>query len=218
MSGFYNPGMIAESYTPDRLVVDPKLMVTRQETIAAGANLSRGTLLGRQTIGAATAVKASGTGDGVVGSATVGGQAQVGVYTLTCIATAANAGTFQVVAPNGAALRQLTVGVAYTSDHINLTIADGATDWGVGAVVTVTVAAGSQKLVQSLAAATDGSQLPTAILADYAPAASADALAGTYIAGEFDESAVIFGAGHTAASTRAALRALGIHLKSSLPA
>lgn len=218
MSGFYTPGMVAESYTPDRLVADPKLLVTRQETIGTAANLARGTLLGRITVGAATSAKASGTGDGVVGAATVGAQTQVGVYTLTCIAAASNAGTFQVVAPDGSALKNLTVGVAYTGDHINLTIADGATDWGVGAVVTVTVAAGSGKMIQSLAAATDGSQAPAAILADYAAAASADVVAGTYIAGEFDESAVVFGTGHTAASTRAALRALGIHLKSGLPA
>lgn len=214
MSGFYTPGVSSETYTPDKLLAGCDV-ITRQETIAAGANLARGTLLGRITLGAATGTKASGTGDGTIGDVTLGAKAQVGTYVLTCTATAGNGGTFSVFAPDGTRLKDLSVGVAYTSPHINLTVADGAADWGAGAVINVVVAAGSGKLIKSLAAAVDGSQTPVAILADYAAAASTDVLAGTYHSGQFDESAVIFGTGHTAASTRAGLRALGIHLKSA---
>ena len=55
---------------------------------------------------------------------------------------AANAGTFSVTAPDGTALADLTVGVAYTSAHINLSVPDGATDWAVDDRIVVTVGDG----------------------------------------------------------------------------
>jgi hypothetical protein len=75
----------------------------------------------------------------------------------------------------------------------------------------------SGKYILSLAAAGDGSQTPVAIAADNVNASAGDALTGVYETGEFNEAAVIFGTGHTAASTRAALTARGIHLKSAQP-
>lgn len=49
MSGYGYPAAQAETYTPDRLVLDTRLLVTRQVTIGTAANLARGTLLGRIT-------------------------------------------------------------------------------------------------------------------------------------------------------------------------
>ncbi|MFH5924558.1 head decoration protein [Roseomonas xinghualingensis] len=85
-----------------------------------------------------------------------------------------------------------------------------------GTLLGVITASG--KFVQSTAAASDGSETPVAILVDHAPAASADASAGIYVAGEFNENAIIYGAGHTAASVKAGLRARGIYLKTPIPA
>ena len=77
----------------------------------------------------------------------------------------------------------------------------------------------SGKLTLSLAASSDGSEVPAAILANDTNATSGDKTnALIYTAGEFNERKVIFGTGHTAASTRDALRQIGIHLKDSVPA
>lgn len=90
-----------------------------------------------------------------------------------------------------------------------VTISAGA-DLARGAVLGRITASGEYTL--SIAAATDGSQVPVAILATAAAAASADAEALIYESGDFNAAALIFGAGHTAASTRATLRDGGIFL------
>lgn len=125
-------------------------------TLAAGQTLAAGTVLGIAADGtlkalarrarAGTAAKTSGNGNGTISAVTLGADAQVGAYVLTCTAAAANAGTFSVVAPDGTVLAPLTVDVAYVSSHINLTLADGSTDWAAGAVVTVTVAESADAL------------------------------------------------------------------------
>lgn len=75
------------------------------------------------------------------------------------------------------------------------------------------------KYQTSLSGASDGSQTPVAILANDVDASAADVTnVLVYTSGEFNERAITFGAGHTAASTRDALRARGIHLKDSVPA
>lgn len=215
--GIFSPGVDTATFTPDRLIAGGPLK-TRSETLTGSASLARGTLLGRKTLGDAAGTKASGTGDGTIGAVTLGAQAQVGTYVLTCTATAGNGGTFSVFAPDGSRLKDLTVAVAYTSPHINLTVADGSADWGSGAVINVVVAAGDGKMVKSVAAAVDGSQVPVAILADDVDASGGDKVCATYVAGEFYDTAMTFGAGHTAASTRDALRARGIHLVSGVAA
>jgi len=78
--------------------------------------------------------------------------------------------------------------------------------------------AASGKYVLSLAAASDGSQTPNCILVDGANASGGDVTAGVYLEGEFNVNAVTFGAGHSATSVRDGLRALGIHLKTPVPA
>jgi phage tail sheath protein FI len=81
-------------------------------------------------------------GDGTIGSITAAGEdVMVGVYTATCFAEAANAGTFVVADPDGNTIGVATPGVAFTSDHIGFTIADGAEDFDVGDVFEITVVA-----------------------------------------------------------------------------
>jgi hypothetical protein len=69
-----------------------------------------------------------------------------------------------------------------------------------------------KKYIKSLAAATDGSQVVDAILAEDVDATSADVEAIVYIAGEFDQDALILGAGHTLGSIDAACRDKSIWL------
>jgi hypothetical protein len=121
--------------------------------------------------------------DGVeVGVATVGAQFATGGLTFTIadgnqdfasgdsftIAVAAvpgNGGIFKVVDPEGNRLgNDLYVGVAYVSEHLNLTIADGVADFVVGDAFTVTIPAGSGKAKAIDFAAVDGSQEAAGIL------------------------------------------------------
>lgn len=181
----------SESVTAYQFVLGDKV-VTRPETLLSGQNLAKNVVVGRVTKGAATAAKQSGTGDGTIGSVTLGAAAKVGVYVLTCTSAAANAGTFQVEDPDGDLLKPLTVGVAYASSQINLTVADGSTDWGVGAVIYVTVSEGSGKIKKCVKTATDGSEKPIGILLSGVDATSADKKAVIYVAGEFNFSEVVF--------------------------
>ncbi|MFQ5460603.1 MAG: head decoration protein [Anaerolineae bacterium] len=77
---------------------------------------------------------------------------------------------------------------------------------------------GSGEYVLSLAAAADGSQTPVAILVADTDASAGALTAGVYLSGEFNENAVTFGTGHTAAGVKDALRDLNIYLKSPVPA
>jgi hypothetical protein len=70
----------------------------------------------------------------------------------------------------------------------------------------------SGKFVLSLSASGDGSQAPVAILAEDTNATGADKATVAYFRGDFDSSAITFGASHTAASVKTALRALNIEL------
>ena len=138
--------------------------------LASGQNLLAGAIVA--CLLAAEGVKASGTGDGVVGAVTLGNAAEPGVYVLTCITTGSNAGTFSVRTPSGGYLPNLTVAQAYTSSHINLTVADGGTDWGSGAVIHVTVTAG--EYTELAPAEDDGSQIAAGVLWDNTNATEAD--------------------------------------------
>lgn len=73
------------------------------------------------------------------------------------------------------------------------------------------------KYTLSLAAASDGSQTPVAVLADDAAAAAADVLAPIYFTGQFNSDAVTFGTGWTAATAAPTLRDAGIFFTTALP-
>ena len=70
----------------------------------------------------------------------------------------------------------------------------------------------SGKLTLSTAAASDGSQVPTAVLTHDTDTTAADVETLFYERGDFNQAAMTFGAGHTADSVRAGLRTLGITL------
>ena len=96
-----------------------------------------------------------------------------------------------------------------------VTIASGV-NLAQGALLGKITASGKFKL--SASAATDGSEVPDAILAEVANATAADVQAVVYFSGEFNESALSLGAGHTLASVKAGLRDRNIYLRTNQPA
>ena len=76
----------------------------------------------------------------------------------------------------------------------------------------------SDKYILSLSAASDGSQVPKAILAADADASGGDVTAPVFFTGEFNEDALILGTAHTLASIRDGLRQIGIFLKKIIAA
>lgn len=96
-----------------------------------------------------------------------------------------------------------------------VTIASGA-NLAQGALLGKITASGKFKL--SASAATDGSEVPDAILAEAANAIAADVQVVVYFSGEFNESALSLGAGHTLASVKAGLRDRNIYLRTNQPA
>lgn len=187
--------------------------VQEDVTILTGQNLAEGSVLGKITVGAAAAAAAAGnTGDGAFGAVSTGANAKPGVYRVTCIEPAANAGKFTVEDPDGIEVGVATVGVAFAGP-INFTIADGAADFVAGDAFNVTVAAGTGKYKLAVAAATDGSQKACAILVRATDASAADKEASVYVTGEFAKNKLVFGAGHSAATVAADLAALNIYLR-----
>jgi hypothetical protein len=125
----------------------------------ATIDMQAGTVLGRILFAAPAGAAAGGnTGNGALTVGDLGRAAVIGVYTLTCIAAATNGGRFSVTAPDGTALQEAVVATAYANDHIGFTIADGGTDFAVGDSFTITVTAGSRKLVPVDQDAVNGSQ------------------------------------------------------------
>lgn len=206
------------SPAPDGLFAADTPRVTTPITLLSGENLTRGAVVGKITVGAASAAAVAGnTGNGAFGAVTTGAGAKPGVYKVTCIEPAANAGKFLVEDPDGVAVGVATVAVAFAGP-IGFTIADGGTAFVSGDAFDVTVAAGSGKYKRAVAAATDGSQRPIGILAMDTDASAGDKATSIYRTGVFNETALNFGAGHTADSVRAALEALQIYLTTVIPA
>ncbi len=143
-------------------------------TILEGQSLLPGHVLGKVEVGTASGAAVSGnTGNGTIGSVTVGSGAKHGVYQITCIEPASNAGTFAVEDPDGVTVGTAVVATPFAGP-IGFTIADGATDFVAGDRFAVTVAAGSGKYKEYDPANTDGSQTAVAILIDVVDATEAD--------------------------------------------
>lgn len=139
-------------------------MSREQVVILAGSGSARslvlGQVIGKRLFGAASVAADGGnTGNGAAGVVSLGSKAIVGDYSIECVEVSADGGRFKVLDPTGNRLDDLTVGTAYATDHINLTIADGAADFIVGDLFTVTVPAGDGKIIGLDLAGEDGTQL-----------------------------------------------------------
>lgn len=195
------------------------LKVTKPVTILSGtAALLKGTVLGLITVGAISETHAGNTGDGAMTLSVAGTKTQVGVYTVEFFKAVTNLGDFDVKAPDGSLVGIGKVGVAFVSNHINFTIADG-TDFIFGDKFLVTVAAGSGKAVGVDSALVNGANNPVGVLLEDADATSADKVTTMAVTGQFDENGLIFvGSGNTIATFRAALEAKQIHAKAGIAA
>jgi hypothetical protein len=210
----------AEAFTPSKTLIRGSATLRTRKVILTGAAFVAGSLLGQIVGGTAVvAAKAGGnTGNGtfVIDATTpVLARAKTGVYTLRCVAAAANGGTFRLDDPDGIVLGDIVIaggagGTATENEHIKGVLTDGATDFvvGDGFDITVTVVLGKAKL--AAAASTDGSQVPSLVLAYDVDASAADVEAIAYESGDFVQSSLTFGAGLTADGTREQLRRLNI--------
>ena len=208
----------SNSFTPDRLVLDGVELVSRPITLLSGENRARGAVLGKQT---ASTVPTTGTadggntGDGTMASVTGGTKAQAGTYTLRNVKVVANAGDFEILAPDGTIVGIATVAVAFVSDHLNLTIADGATDFALGDKFTVAVT-GSGKYKLAALASIDGSAIPDCVLGEATDASAADVATVAYFRGKLNQNELVFGTGVTIANSKEGLRDRGIWLEDSI--
>jgi hypothetical protein len=83
--------------------------------------------------------------------------ARRGKYTIVITEPAANAGTFEVIGPDGQVVGDGTVAVAFDNE-IQFTLADGATDFVSGDAFTVLVTGGTHKYKEYDVADADGGQ------------------------------------------------------------
>ena len=127
--------------------------------VAAETAIQNGTVLGKVFAGTAAAVAYAGnTGTGTVGTITVGGSAKAGVYKVTIVEPATDAGKFIVEDPSGIQVGVGTVAVAFTGGGLSFTISD-ATDFVSGDGFNITVTQTSVKYKPAEEDATDGSNI-----------------------------------------------------------
>lgn len=208
------------SPTPDKLFSGEFPRETRTVTITGAAALVKGTVLGRTHTSPTddNGVAAAGnTGTGTIGTVSADDGAMPGVWRIVCVEPGTDVGQFLVERPDGTIAGKATVAVAYNGE-INFTIADGGTDYVAGDSFTVTVTEGTVKYKKSASAATDGSQVPCAILSEDCDVTSADKLCAVYLTGDFNPAALTFGTGHDATTVAAAFEARNIYLKSTVGA
>ncbi|MDE1901513.1 MAG: head decoration protein [Alphaproteobacteria bacterium] len=219
-----DPSIQAFAYTPDQLIAGVFPLVTSNATITGGAALVRGTVLGAVTVGTATAAaKAGNTGNGTITGVSAQGNAATGVYKAIVEAAGTNAATWNLYNPNGDLIDQKVYSgsgatAVFANDQIHATITDGATDFVVGDEFDITVVAGSGSYKMAVKTATDGSQIPCAILADDTDASGGDVIGPLYLTGEFNSNAITLDTSFTLAAATAALRAYSIFLKSAVSA
>jgi hypothetical protein len=190
-----------DSPAPDKLIAGEKHRVTVPIILLSGENRTRGAVLGR-VAGAisAPAAGAGNTGNGAFAATpTPAAGIMDGQYRLVCIEPAANAGVFQLEAPDGRIVGRVTVAVAYAGPHLAFTLNDGAADFIAGDFFTIDVAKGT-KYKLAVAAATDGSHRARGVLNEDVDATAADKAASLITEAEINKGGLIFGAGHTAAT------------------
>jgi len=209
------PSVQADVYIPDQLIVDAKTLVSQPIVLLSG-NLKRGTVLGQQSSSPISASAAAGnTGNGTIGTLSVGASPKTGVYT----AVATDATHFAVTDPEGNAVGTATAGAAFsTGGQIGFTITAGGTAFVAGDEFDITVSDATGGYIESVKSASDGSQNPSVILADDADATNGPVTTGGYVMGEFNGNALTFDVSWTLATLTSAARAYGIFIKSSVPA
>jgi hypothetical protein len=209
------PGIFAESYVPDQLIAGGLKLVTQPIVLAAGSNLPRGTVLGQQTSYSVISAAGTNTGNGTIGSLSAGVGAEVGTYTLT----ATSSTVFSITTPEGVALPNATVGTAYSNANgVGFTITAGGTAFVAGDSFTLQVLDSIGNFIVSVRTASDGSQNPSAILADFADATNGPVTTGGYVMGEFNVNALTYDSSWTPELLVTAMRPYSLFLKTAVSA
>jgi hypothetical protein len=207
------PGIQAETFVPDQLIAGNLKLVTQQ--IQTSQLLPRGSVLGQQTTSSIDVTPGTNTGTGTVGSLSLGTTETFGAFLLK----ATSATVFSVTDPEGNALPNATVGTPYANAEINFTITAGGTAFAANDSFTLNAIEATGNYILSVKTASDGSQVPSAILATSTNNLTAGpATAGAYVMGEFNQNAINFDPSWTLPALQAALRPYGIFLKSSVSA
>jgi hypothetical protein len=139
-----------DTFTYDNLIAGDFPIATEDVLVAAGQNLSKGSIVGRVKQSTPTTGTADGgnTGNGTVTAVTGGKNTKRGTYTIECVTAVTHGGTFEVTDPDGKFVGQvqITAGAGGTgvfkSDELNFTVTDGSTDFAVGDKFTVAVSDG----------------------------------------------------------------------------
>lgn len=207
------PSIFAETFIPDQLIAGNLKLVSQPVQLMAG-NLARGAVLGQQTTSSIDVTPSTNTGNGTVGSLSLGTTQTFGVFTLK----ATSATVFSVTDPEGNALPNATVGTPYANAEINFTITAGGTAFVANDSFTLNALKATGNFILSVKTASDGSQVPLAILATATNASVTPQMAGAYVMGEFNQNAISFDPSWTLPALQAALRPVGIFLKSSVSA
>ena len=131
-----------------------------QNTVLAGQDLIMGSVIGKIKVGAVPMTGTAGTNTGAVTctGVTGGNKTKVGVYTLRCVTVVASGGVFSVKDPDGEALHEANVTVAYTNPAINFLLNDVGADAALGDTFTITVPVGSGKVKELNLTGIDGSE------------------------------------------------------------
>jgi hypothetical protein len=224
------PSAVANTYIPDQLIAGPHNLVSQPIVLAAGSKLPRGTVLGQQTSFSVLSAVGTNVGNGTVGSVSAGTGAQLSVEIdgkkFGYLLTATGADTFTVQSPEeqtpggqepdgSTALPNATVGTAYNNGGIAFTITAGGTAFVAGDNFTLDVIDSIGNFITSVKTATDGSQVPSAILVDFADATNGPVRTGAYFSGEFNVNAISFDSSWTPQTLLTPLRMFGIFLKSA---
>jgi hypothetical protein len=207
------PSIYAETFIPDQLIAGNLKLVSQPVLIPSG-NLARGAILGQQTTSSIVVTPGTNTGNGTVGTTSLGTTETFGAFLLK----ATSATVFSVTDPEGNALPNATVGTPYVNAEINFTITAGGTAFVANDSFTLNALEATGNFILSVKTASDGSQVPSAVLATATNATSGPQLAGAYVMGEFNQNAITFDPSWTIPALQLALRLYGIFLKSSVPA
>lgn len=157
--------------------LDPTLFRKGGIIKSGSGKVITGTVLGAVGGSATAAAKAGGnTGGGTLtldATTPVLAGAKDGVYSVRCIAAAANSGTFRIENPDGVVIGDVLVGATF-ADGIKFVIADVGADFAVGDGFDISVSTAGKKYIPLNFAGVDGSQKAVAILIHLTDATSED--------------------------------------------
>jgi hypothetical protein len=207
-------GIFSETYIPDQLIAGNLKLVSQPIVLAAGSQLPRGTVLGQQSSYSVLPATGTNTGNGTIGTLTAATGAMIGNYSL--VATSAT--NWTVTNPEGTAMAPATTGSAYSSGGLGFTITAGGTAFVAGDSFTLNMVDSIGSFITCVKTASDGSQVPVAILADYADATNGPVRTGAYVMGEFNVNAISYDNSWTPELLATALRPWAIYLKTVVSA